>query len=81
MTSLYTEVIDVRKGDENDASDGFNLESPKFVHTYIHTDILISHTGSNVNDYFQVAVIEVKKTVKNAASYGFAPVYLENHLR
>ena len=49
--------------------------------TYLHTGIVISHTGYDVIDYFQLAVIEVQKTVKNAACDDFAAVYLKNRLR
>ena len=58
-----SEVIDVRKRADNDASDGFNPESPKLAH-YIHTDILIKHTEYYVTDYFRLAVIEVQKRAK-----------------
>ena len=39
VTTMYfrSEVIDVRKRDENDASDGFYLESPKFVGLHTST--------------------------------------------
>ena len=58
---------------DNDAYDGFNLESPKslIIGTYIYTNVLNSHTGYNVTDYFRLAVIKVHKTVENVASDGF----------
>ena len=42
------------------------------IGTHIHTGIRINHTGYDVTDYFRFAVIEVKNTVENAASDGFA---------
>ena len=39
-----------------------------------------SHTGYDVTMYFWLAVIEVQKTVENAAFDGFAVVYLVNRL-
>ena len=45
------------------------------IGTYIQTDILISHTGYDVADSYR----SYKKTVENAASDGFAVVYLENY--
>ena len=50
------------------------------IGTYIRTDILISRTGFDVSDYFQLAVIEVQKTCENAKFDGFADVYLVNRL-
>ena len=74
------EAINVGQRAENDPSDGFNLESPKLAHTYIHTDILISHSGYNVTDNFRLAVIEVQKTCENAASDFLAAAYIANRL-
>ena len=58
--------MDVRKMAENDASDSFNLASPKLAHTYIRTDILISLTRYDVTNYF-LSEATAKKTVENAA--------------
>ena len=46
----------------------------------LHTRRVYNHIGYDVTDYFWMAVIEVPKTVENAASDGFASVYLVNHL-
>ena len=45
----------------------------------LYTGLVYNHTGYDVTDYFRSAVIEVKKTVENAASDGFAlvPIYRE----
>ena len=53
-----SEVIDFRKRANNNASDGFNLESPKLAHTSTPT------SGYDVTDYFRLAVIEVQKRSK-----------------
>ena len=37
----------------------------------IHVDIVYSNTGYDVTSYFGSAVIEVRETAENAASYGF----------
>ena len=36
------------------------------------------HAGYDVTDCFRLAVIEIQKTVENAAYDGFAAVYLVN---
>ena len=46
----------------------------------LHTRRVYGHTGYDVTDYFRLAVIEVPKTVENAAPDGFAAVCLVNRL-
>ena len=49
----------------------FNPDSPNLVY---------NDTRYDVTDYFRLAVIELKKTIENAASDDFAAVYLVNRL-
>ena len=46
----------------------------------LHTGRFYNYTGHDVTDYFRLAVIEVQRTVENAACDGFAVVYLDNRL-
>ena len=84
MTSLYRGLLPVEsywrsKRAKNDASDGFNLEPPKLAHASIPTSwsslpdmtSLTSPCGSGFSKF---------KNGRNAASNGFAAVYLENRL-
>ena len=47
------------------------ITPPITIGTYIHTDVLNSHIGYDVTDYFRLAVMEVQITVGNAASDNF----------
>ena len=42
--------------------------------TYIHTDILVNHTGYDITNYFRSEATAKKKTFENAASDGFGQI-------
>ena len=64
---------------ENDATNGFNLESPKLASIYIPTSwsVILDMTSLATSGW---QLLKFKKTAKNAAYVGFAVVYLDNRL-